>query len=157
MGEGKRSRLILPCANDDGNFMCFICHECFPSAKTLYNHIRSNPCYSHWESVLPEPKQLINCTTVIVRYTLSTPIDLTINKQDCSTRHADLTKFLPEWYVSVGQLTDKRCRSDLVASSAKKIKLADAKNDVVLPEATGGGGNVVFEIDLNDPVVIIED
>ncbi|KAI3675693.1 hypothetical protein L1987_85285 [Smallanthus sonchifolius] len=159
----KRSRLILPCADDDGNFMCFICRRSLPSGKTLYKHMRSKPCYSEWESVLPEPEKLINCTTVIARYTLSTPIpsdsdpssDLTINEQECSTRDADLTKFLPEWNAT-GQARNKRGRSNLVVSSAKKVKVADAKNDVV--SSPGSGGNVVFEFDLNvHPVVIIED
>ncbi|KAI3810120.1 hypothetical protein L1987_19729 [Smallanthus sonchifolius] len=162
MEESKSSRLILPCANDDGNFMCFICRRSLPSGKTLYKHMRSKPCYSEWENVMPEPKKLINCSTVIVRYTLSTPIptdsdqssDLTINEQECSTHDADLIKFLPEWNAT-GQARNKRRRSDLVVSSAKKIKVADSKNDGVLPEAMGDGGKVVFDFDLNnDPVVI---
>ncbi|KAI3675717.1 hypothetical protein L1987_85309 [Smallanthus sonchifolius] len=101
--------------------------------------MRTKPCYSDWENVLPEPKELITCTAVIARYTLCTPIpsdsdqssEMTINEKECSTRDADLTKFLPEWYVS-RQLTIKRRGSDLVA---KKIKVAEAKNDEVLPEA----------------------
>ncbi|KAI3675724.1 hypothetical protein L1987_85316 [Smallanthus sonchifolius] len=117
----------------------------------------SKPCYSEWESILPEPKQLVNCSTVIVRYTLSTPIpsdsdhssDLTINEQESSTSDADLKKFLPKWYVS-----NKRPRSDLVGSSAKKMKVADTKNDVV--SSPGGGGNVVFDCDLNKVVIIEE-
>ncbi|KAI3675718.1 hypothetical protein L1987_85312 [Smallanthus sonchifolius] len=103
------------------------------------------PCYSEWESILPEPKQLVNCSTVIVRYTLSTPIlsdsdhssDLTSNEQEC------------------GQVRNKRCRSDLVGSSGKKMKVADTKNDVV--SSPGGGGNVVFDCDLNNAVVIVEE
>ncbi|KAI3675713.1 hypothetical protein L1987_85305 [Smallanthus sonchifolius] len=139
---GKRSRLILPCADDYGTFTCFICRRSLPSGKTLYKHMRSNPCCSEWENVLPEPKKLKNCTTVIARYTLSTPIpsdsdqssDLTINEQECSTGDADLTKFLPEWNAT----GNKRRGSDLVGSWVKKIKIADGKNDVVV---MGGGGN----------------
>ncbi|KAI3675714.1 hypothetical protein L1987_85306 [Smallanthus sonchifolius] len=124
--------------------------------------MRTKPCFSDWENVLPEPKELITCTTVIARYTLCTPIpsdsdhssDMTINEQECSTREVDLTKFLPEWYVR-RQLTNKRRGSDLVA---KKIKLAESKNNEVLPEAMEGDGNVVFEFDINnDLVVIVED
>ncbi|KAI3675692.1 hypothetical protein L1987_85284 [Smallanthus sonchifolius] len=78
-----------------------------PAGKTLYKFMRIKPCYSDKENVLSEPKELINCTTVIVRYTLATPIpsdsdhssDLTINEQECSTRDADLTKFLPECHL----------------------------------------------------------
>ncbi|KAI3675691.1 hypothetical protein L1987_85283 [Smallanthus sonchifolius] len=122
----------------------------------------SKPCYSEWESVLPEPKHLVNCNTVIVRYTLSTPIpsdsdhssDLTINEQQSSTRDTDLKKFLPKLYES-GQVRNKRARSDLVGSSGKKMKVADTKNDVV--SSPGGGGNVVFDCDLNNAVVIIEE
>ncbi|KAK1431137.1 hypothetical protein QVD17_14401 [Tagetes erecta] len=167
MDDPEETGRVLPCADDDGNFKCFMCNKYLSSAKELYHHI-SRQCYSNWHKILPEPEELQNCEKIIVKYKFLHPIpSLTDDDDDDSVPErdtVDMRKVLPGWKV-----TNKRGRRPDLSHSknqevfpvkkCKVVEAEDTKNDNVdLPEMAGGGSvNVGLDFDLNDPVMIVED
>ncbi|KAK1440160.1 hypothetical protein QVD17_05985 [Tagetes erecta] len=167
MKKLEKSRRVLPCADDDGNFMCFICNKYLPSAKKLYHHM-SDECYLSWPKILPEEKDLKHCSKIIIQYTFVDPIPSYSHDDeddsDVGRDAVDLTKVLPQWNVTKNKrgrpsvlLHSKNDDVDQTTKKCKVVEAVDTKIDVVLPEVVaeeaemvaGDGGNVGFDFDLN--------
>lgn len=99
-----KKKYFLPCADDDGKPMCFMCGEYFTTMKSLYGHMKDDHSDSHWREILPlEPSNsvIIVCRTLLDGSSSSS--DQFENEQDSLDHHdevVDLMESLPRWTVN---------------------------------------------------------
>lgn len=121
-----KKKFILPCADDDGTPMCFMCREYFPSIKSLYHHMKRHS-NSDWREILPlEPEN----STVIACYTLLSVLDsyqFDNDEKGCDHRSEEVPMMeeFPRWTM-IGK-RGRPARDSTVAKGGTSVAIDDGK------------------------------